>query len=146
MASELVRHLSTLCPPYVVGLGRACSSCPPCVRIMSAMSLLCVRLVSALCCRFIWPRLLLLSASYPLCVRLVSTLCCRLWRPLPFLSALCPPCVCHESALRPLCAVLFTFCLPSAEPNFNHLNTVWGLCWYTSFRLGFCVFWWCLVF
>ena len=101
----LVRHLSALCPPCVVGFGRASSPCPPLVR-----------LVSALCC---WPNLAITlicrvsgmcrpSAFSAPCVFHVSAMCPHK-APSPFseldrhASAMCLPCVLHGSAIFALC-------------------------------------------
>ena len=96
-----VHHLPALCPPSVVGFGRAPSPCPPLVRLVSALC--CFGRASTPCP----PLVRYLSAACPPLVRHLSVLCLpcvqcvvgfgRASRPCPplvrFVSATCPPCV-----------------------------------------------------
>ena len=92
----LVRDLSALCPPCVVGFCPLCVRLvllafvrhvpalrPPCVRLLFAAPPPCVHLAFASCP--LWPCLLTLSAMCPACVAL-----CLLWPCLQTLSAMCP--------------------------------------------------------
>ena len=127
--SVLVRHLSALCPPCVVGFGRASSPCPPLVR-----------LVSALCC---WPNLAITlichvsgmcrpSAFSPPCVFHVSAMC-PLKALSPFseferhTSGMCLPCVLHVAVLCPFFAAmcpLFVSASPPLKPLASPLDFV----------------------